>query len=143
MLEKARSIYAALIGIPLIAVSTASIPNKPSLFDEGQAAYYSPNYSQARWGRIYTIHKKSGRIAGVPAAMDESGYHCVHANINVVGVPLILRANGVEIRCVTADIVKGKHKDQWRSHWAIEVSWKAFRKLKLDKNNEVTVYLAR
>lgn len=112
-----------------------------SLLDAGQAAYYDSSYDWGSWENIYWIHANAGRIAQGAYGPSPQGYHCVHVSYDVVGVTFILRANGVEITCVTADMVHVDHKGQWAGKWAIELSWTAFVALGLDSNNYVEVYL--
>lgn len=112
-----------------------------SLLDAGQAAYYDSSYDWGGWENIYWIHANAGRIAQGAYGPSTQGYHCVHVGYDVVGVTFILRANGVEISCVTADMVHVDHKGQWAGKWAIELSWTAFVALGLDSNNYVEVYL--
>lgn len=111
-----------------------------SLLDAGQAAYYDSSYDWGGWENIYWIHANAGRIAQGAYGPSPQGYHCVHVSYDVVGVTFILRANGVEITCVTADMVHVDHKGQWAGKWAIELSWTAFVALGLDSNNYVEVY---
>ncbi len=112
-----------------------------TLYDAGQAAYYDPSFDWGGWESIYWIHVNAGRVAQGASGPSPNGYHCVHVNYDIVGATFILRANGVEITCVTADMVHVDHKGQWAGKWAIELSWTAFVALGLDNNNYVEVYL--
>lgn len=143
MTGRIQAICVLMLTIHISPSSEKPLPSKPLLYDEGQAAYYSPSYTQSRWERIYSIHKLAGRITHDSVVPSKPGYHCVHANIDKVGVTLILRANNITIECVTADLVQFGHKHTWRSHWAIELSWTAFKTLKLHQNNHVQVYLKK
>lgn len=126
---------------PVLDASFQKAPQQGVPFDAGAAAYYAASYDHGEWFRIYNrqvLYGNAAKNAHPPSAM---GYHCVHQAVDQVGVTLILRANGVEITCVTADTVAGNHKAQWRRKWAIELSLTAFKALGLDKNNHVMVYL--
>lgn len=120
---------------PVVEQSTGSF------YDAGPAAFYSASYDGGGWERIYWLQASWGNQAPGAYGPSPSGYHCVHANINQVGVPLVLSANGVTITCITADTVQEAHKWQWREKWAIELSWTAFVALGLQNNNYVEVYL--
>lgn len=112
-----------------------------SFYDAGPAAFYSASYDGGGWERIYWLQASWGNQAPGASGPSPYGYHCVHADINQVGVPLVLSANGITITCITADTVQEAHKWQWREKWAIELSWTAFVALGLQNNNYVEVYL--
>jgi hypothetical protein len=110
-------------------------------YDAGPAASYDPAYDNGGWERIYWLQASWGNQAPGATGPSTEGYHCVHADIDLVGVPIVLSANGVTITCITADTVQDEHKWQWRQDWAIELSWTAFVALGLNDNNYVEVYL--
>lgn len=113
----------------------------------GAAAFYDPSYDRGEWVRIYHVHARNPKfVAKGSRGPSPEGYHCVHADVDMVGTRFLLRANGVEIVCVTADMVYGNpdpqkdHKANWRKKWAIELSWRAFVALRLNQRNYVEVY---
>jgi hypothetical protein len=55
------------------------------------------------------------------------------------GQRLQLTANGVTLWCTIGDMVNRAHVAQWRSKWAVELSWRTFTALGLDRNNRVEV----
>lgn len=120
---------------------TPTTPSQGGWYNTGQASYYSSNFDYGGWENLYWLQASWGNEVAGASGPSPYGYHCVHADIDLVGVPIVLSANGVTITCITADTVQEAHKWQWRQSWVIELSWTAFVNLGLDANNYVEVYI--
>jgi hypothetical protein len=101
----------------------------------GPAAFYSSSYTDASWNRIFELHRSWGNV--VPGGVrSPNGLWCVHPDYRP-GQVLVIGANGRTITCTVGDMVQSHHVGQWRSRWAIELSWSAFVALDLQRRNYV------
>ncbi|MCO5176624.1 MAG: hypothetical protein M9890_06590 [Thermomicrobiales bacterium] len=124
--------------IELSTQPTVQTQSAEQLVGEGAAAYYSASYDRAWWERTIGLHASwGGAVSGW--AVDPNGYYCVHPDFRP-GQRLRLVANGITIECTIGDTVQAAHQAQWRSRWAIELSWSSFAALGLDKKNVVQVF---
>lgn len=108
----------------------------------GPAAYYDPSYDVAWWERTLLLYDSKGVIK--PGwEPDPYGYYCVRPGY-VPGHKLRLSANGVTITCTVGDMVADHDLDGWLniSGWAVEMSWRTFTALGLDRSNWVQVEYA-
>uniref|UniRef100_A0A831X7P1 Transglycosylase SLT domain-containing protein n=1 Tax=Thermorudis peleae TaxID=1382356 RepID=A0A831X7P1_9BACT len=133
VLQKAQEYRAAFQSPP-----TLSERKTYRLIARGQAAYYDPGYTVAWWEGALRRH--AGWGGAVPGwQLDPNGYYCVHPDFRP-GQRLFLTANGVGLWCTIGDTVATHHVAQWRSRWAVELSWSAFEALRLDQRNSVSVW---
>ncbi len=133
VLQKAQEYRTAFQSPPAFGT-----PGTYRLIGRGQAAYYDPDYTVAWWEQTLQLH--AGWGSAVPGwQFDPRGYYCVHPDFRP-GQRLFLAANGVGLWCTVGDAVAASHVAQWRSRWAIELSWSAFKALKLDEHNSVSVW---
>lgn len=119
--------------LALVAAFSGSEP--ASAQGGGPAAYYDPSYTNSVWNQIFESHRSWGNA--VPGAEPSpNGYWCVHPD-HLPGQLLTLTANGITITCTVGDTVNPAHEAQWRSQWAVELSWSAFVALDLNRRNFV------
>jgi hypothetical protein len=118
----------------------ATTPAPGGSLGAGRAAYYAASYDVAWWERTMRLYDSWG--TAIPGwQYDPNGYYCVHPDFKV-GERLRLVANGVELTCTIGDTVASQHVAGWRTRWAVEMSWRTFTALGLDRNNHVEVYRA-
>jgi hypothetical protein len=133
VLQKAQEYRAAFQNPPVFSEQRAY-----RLIARGQAAYYNAGYTIAWWEGALQRH--AGWGGAVPGwQLDPNGYYYVHPDFRP-GQRLFLTANGVGLWCTIGDTVAAHHVAQWRSRWAIELSWSAFKALRLDQRNSVSVW---
>jgi hypothetical protein len=133
VLQKAQEYRAAFQNPPVFSEQRTY-----RLIARGQAAYYNAGYTIAWWEGALQRH--AGWGGAVPGwQLDPNGYYCVHPDFRP-GQRLFLTANGVGLWCTIGDTVAAHHVAQWRSRWAIELSWSAFKALRLDQRNSVSVW---
>ena len=108
------------------------------LIGQGQAAFYSPNYTRQWWDSTLQSYASWG--GATPGAQpDPNGYYCVHPDFRP-GQRLLLIANGRALWCTIGDTVSPGDVPAWRSKWVIELAWDTFQALGLNNANWVAVY---
>jgi hypothetical protein len=112
-------------------IGMIGVPEKPEpparvLIDAGPATNMGYMWTWADWQYFYDAHASWGHNVGPPSP---DGIWCVQSQFDVVGQVLILVSGGVEIWCVTADVVQPGHKAYWNAHFSIELPWWVFETL--------------
>ena len=104
----------------------------------GPAAYYSSGYSVGWFANTLRNHASWGNA--VPNwAPDPNGYYCVHPDFRPGQRLQLTSSSGVTLWCTIGDSVAAHHVQQWRSRWAIELSWNTYVDLGLQRGNYVEV----
>lgn len=122
------------------SISTRSTPRRTAgdLVGAGRVAYYGQGYTVDWWEETMAKHAGWGN-AIEDWKPDPNGYYCVHPDY-LVGERLLVLGNDITISCTIGDRVAEPHQANWRSKWALEMNWPAFKALELDQNNHVEVY---
>jgi hypothetical protein len=113
------------------------------VYDRGPAVYYSAQYDNGGWDRIIAARMAWGEGDPDTFAYSSDGYYCVHPDFDFGNVVTLQNARtGQTIRCTVADTVAPQDVSWWRQHATIELSYRAWRGLALDRENDVIMWVA-